>query len=518
MQVVYWQETISRGLVKALMGNFTSVADALKELVDNAIDYRWGQKLSISISYEREKDRVIVESDGGRGMGAEEIAVWLNWGEGEQHSEDHIGRWHQGGKAACGFLARHVRLWAKRKGDDRVWFFEDEDWAVRSEPKDFGTPQPLSPQEYPDSMRGLPKDRGHVRIELTKLNKHKRWNLEVLKRDLSSTYRTLIEKGEVTITINGDEVPPLEIPLSTATRKIDINVRLRKRHARGWAGRVMRSELTYPLKAGLRLIHSGRVIREGEWFGYNYEGKGALNSLIGELHLYNFTPNPNKTDFLERSEEVWEELGRQVIEQLKPLIANLRRAGEESRVSKAEKERAREVADELERAFAALEEVPPITEGEGEGRKSWEAGPGGRKPPSPRLTQPAPGKPRGPDRQPRKPRSPPPLDAVGSLVRLLEKVTGGKRRPPLRIRSWEASVRFAWTNEGAQTFLDINKNFPLYKALNGAKAYIAETAILALCKPVEGESMSVGDYLEKVHHMTLKWAEVAGLIPSEKES
>lgn len=519
MQTVRWQEKITRGAAKALMGNFASVAEALKELVDNAIDYRWGQKLKVDITEDKRRDRVVVESDGGRGMGAEEIGVWLNWGEGEEHGQTHIGRWHQGGKAACGFLARHIRIWAKKKDDERVWFFEDEDWATRTEAKDFGEPSPLPPEEYPDTMRHLPKDRGHVRIELTKLNKEKRWNLEVLKRDLSSTYKCLLEKEDITITINGSAVPALQIPLSTAAKKVDIDVRLPDgRSVSGWGGRMMRNELTRPLKAGLRLGHNGRLIREGEWFGYNYEGKGALNSLIGELHMKGFTPNPNKTDFVERSEHIWDELGQEVLQRLGPLISELRRASEDSRVTKAEKDRAREVAEELEKAFASLEVVPELPVSERGNGASAGVGPGGRKPPTPRPPHSSVENPRGPNRNPRAPKTPPPEDAVGGLVRLLEKVTGGKRRPPLRIRAWESSERFAWTTEGAQAWLDINKSYPLYKALNGSKPYLAETAILGLCQPREGEPMSATEYMDKVNLMLVKWARVTGLAPVEEES
>jgi hypothetical protein len=500
------------------MGNFTSVAEALKELVDNAIDYRWGQELRVDITHDKGRDRVIVESDGGRGMGAEDIRVWLNWGEGEQHTPEHIGRWHQGGKAACGFLARHLKLWAKRKDDGRVWFLEDEDWATRTEPKDFGEPSPLRPDQHPDTMWNLPKERGHVRIEMTRLNKEKRWNLEVLKRDLSSTYRTLLKEGELSITVNGEPVCALEIPLSTATRRVDIHAKLGNgKSVSGWAGRMVRNELTRPLKAGLRLVHNGRLVRDGEWFGYNYEGKGALNSLIGELDMKGFSPNPNKTDFLERSETIWEQLGQEVVEQIRPLISELRKASEESRVTKAEKDRAREVADELEKAFASLDETPDLAGDPGRNGGSAESGPGGRKPPSPRPPRPPVTYPRGPNKNPREPRTPPPEDAVGNLVRLLEKVTGGKRRPPLRIRSWEFTDRFAWNTEGAQVWLDINKSYPLYKALSGSKPYLAETAILALCNPREGESMSASDYMDKVNLMLVKWAQVAGLAAPAEE-
>ncbi|MEE9203180.1 MAG: ATP-binding protein, partial [Dehalococcoidia bacterium] len=132
---VEWRETISRGTAIALMHNFTSVAEALKELVDNAIDYRWGQPLTIEILEDKRHHRVIIESDGGRGMGAEDIQVWLNWGEGEEHEASQIGRYYQGGKAACGFLGQYVKLWAKRTGSNDIWFLEDQDWGVRRAPR-----------------------------------------------------------------------------------------------------------------------------------------------------------------------------------------------------------------------------------------------------------------------------------------------------------------------------------------------------------------------------------------------
>jgi hypothetical protein len=223
-----------------------------------------------------------------------------------------------------------------------------------------------------------------------------------------------------------------------------------------------------------------------------------------------FTPVPNKTDFVDRSDEVWEELASNVLGQLAPLIADLRRAGEEARASKEEKERVREVADELEKVFASVEEVPQLGLVAGKNGNRSEAGPGGRKKPEPRRERPPVQNPRGPNQNPRQPRTPPPEDPVGSVARLLAKITGGKARPPLRIRGWDSAERSAWTTEGQQVWLDINKKYPLYGSLSGAKPYLAETAILQLCKPREGETMGAADYLDRVNLMVLKWAHVAG--------
>ena len=188
-----WQETMGRAVTVALMNNFTSVADALKELVDNAIDYRRGQTLYVDIVEDKRRHLVSIRSNGGRGMGAEEIQEWLSWGTGEEHSQSHIGKYHQGGKAACGFLGQHIKLWAKRADSDDIWLLEDKDWSNRQEVKNFGAPTPLPESRHPATMRDLPTERGYVLIEVSKLVKDRRWNLEDLKRALSRTYRTLIQ-------------------------------------------------------------------------------------------------------------------------------------------------------------------------------------------------------------------------------------------------------------------------------------------------------------------------------------
>lgn len=100
-------------------------------------------------------------------------------------------------------------------------------------------------------------------------------------------------------------------------------------------------------------------------------------------------------------------------------------------------------------------------------------------------------------------------------MRLLDKVTGGSTRPPLRIHSWDPSERSVWSTEVAKAWLDINKSYHLYRSFNGSKAYLAETAILELCKPREGESMSAMEYVDRVNLMLLRWNQVAGAPESE---
>ena len=98
------KEKISRKLLRAVMAQFTSLPEALLELVDNAFDefdgVHGGNHLRIDIVMT--KNSITVENTGGKGMGVNELQNWLNWGE--AYKTDAIGEYGQGGKAAMGYL------------------------------------------------------------------------------------------------------------------------------------------------------------------------------------------------------------------------------------------------------------------------------------------------------------------------------------------------------------------------------------------------------------------------------
>ena len=80
MSTAVWKETSSRGLAKGAMNQYSTVAEALFEIIDNPIDYRFGRKLNIDICVQKSDDLVVVEDTGGEGMDADGIQDWLNWG------------------------------------------------------------------------------------------------------------------------------------------------------------------------------------------------------------------------------------------------------------------------------------------------------------------------------------------------------------------------------------------------------------------------------------------------------
>lgn len=526
MKEVRWIEKVTRGLAKANMENFASVADAIFELVDNAIDARRGKKVSVHVEVNAKRDRVVVEDHGGYGMDAEGIADWLNWGTGRKHSSADIGMYYQGGKSACGFLGNSLRIYAKAAGSRDVWMFEDDKWRERNEAKDWGKPSPL-PDDFklPSTLTRNPQD-GYVRIEITRLLPL-RHNTETLTWKLSNTYRCLLEEGSVSITLSDGSHPspiqPLELPLSTALRKRQEPVVTQSgRKIRCWVARLNRERALevsgkHRIPGGIRCLFNGRLIREGEYFGHHAEGKGLLSSLVGEVQLNHLKPVPNKTEFTDSIEkdEAWNAMRNF----LAPIIAELRRASEELKPTKEERRNLTNVREEIAEVFRGLqsgetwdgEHAPSAAKSGSTPVEPPEIGSGGRKPPEPRRN----GKISDPITHQEKPREPvinrsePPSDAVGGLLRSLRKVGGEDLVPPTELNSLEdASVRVDWKHEGGKKKLIINRNFPLYKQLEGAPGYIAETIILELAKPDEGDPKSLEQYLDMVNNLLVAWSKV----------
>jgi hypothetical protein len=518
-----WQERISRNLAQVAMEAFPTAAHALFELVDNPIDFRRGRKLDIYVEVDKAGDTIVVEDHGGAGMDAVGIADWLNWGSGRARRLTDIGQYRQGGKAACGYLADSLVLWAKAAGSDDVWMFEDNDWRGRTEAKDWGEPQPVpSSVPLPRTLQDRPKEDGYVRIELSRLRPH-RYDLADLHWKLSSTYRRLLEEGAISIKLNGVTIEPLDLPLSTASEVLSIHFKTSfGRRVRGWVGRLDRDAVVgvsakRRIPGGMRCFYQGRLIREGEYFGHHGEGKGALASLIGEVELGFVQPTPQKTDFHRDSPE-WQEVEKTMHGLLGPVVAALRGAADKRPATREARKTLAQVCHELSEAFRKLQEetmwpdgrtsVGPRTSGDLPLDQPV-VGVGGRQPPHGglgRIREPRNGKEGG--RRPPTARTEPPADAVGHMLRLLSKVAGGDLKPPVVFDSIDPYVRSAWRWDNGSSKIVVNTNFCLFVELGPSPGYLAETIVLELAKPPEGEDRPLDDYLSEVTNVLIAWSSV----------
>jgi hypothetical protein len=497
-------ERIERKVLRPLMSNFRNMAEAIFELVDNPIDefdgVHGGSRLQVTIDIRRDKGLIVVEDVGGRGMGPDELQEWLDWGR--TPTGDGISEYGQGGKAAMGYLGNAWVIKAKRYDQPWAWEVGDDNWSDGTVAAKNLTARPFRAGK---ELAGL----GYCRIEIRQLRRHRRLGAEQIGRlrsQLGNTYRRLLEDGTLTVTLNGELVPPLELPLYEARRTRPMRFKGDAGwSARGWVGRLKRdarARTPIPIRGGIRLTRQGRLICDGEYFGHPGPAyKASLNTLIGELDLPRQVPVlPNKTDF-DRDSGEWGDVQKRMHEILKPDIDDLLKQPDEDKVTKEERQRVRAVRELMMQALKLLVEQgqpnPFSTDGQG------------RKPPEPR-----PGRPeteerqRGPYERQKAPESasPAPEDAVGRLRRL-------GRMPDWLPDVLDPEIRSVWRANGSQRLLVINKKFPLCELRKMDDLYIAETAALELVKPVEGEDRSVSEYADEVNRLVRAfcavWAEVS---------
>src|SRR5260370_39250911 len=98
------RERIDPELTATLFANYRSSADALMELIDNALDSRLpGQSMKVDVAYHG--DAVTVMSEGGEDMGTKDHeSRHLLWGHSAKRGRELTGQTGQGGIADIGIL------------------------------------------------------------------------------------------------------------------------------------------------------------------------------------------------------------------------------------------------------------------------------------------------------------------------------------------------------------------------------------------------------------------------------
>lgn len=287
--VTMMRETVGREALIALSNQYESVADALMEIIDNPFDYRRGRRLGIDISVAKKRaGRIEVLDRGGEGMDDAGLADWIAWGTGHAHAESDIGQYHVGGKLAAIYLANSIEIICRKSGQPEIWRFEDAVWGTRKKLLDDVAPEKIDPRGLSAPIRDIPADQGFTLIVLSRLKDH-RFEEGILRVRLANTYRTLLQRRDCEITLNGQSVAPLELPESTTYAPVDMplttaysGVRVRGRF---WVMDRDRFEDArgFRLKAGVRTVFNGRLITDGEEFGHYLAGRGALQRLMGEV-------------------------------------------------------------------------------------------------------------------------------------------------------------------------------------------------------------------------------------------
>lgn len=308
------RERIDPEITATLFANYRSSAEALMELVDNAVDARLpGRPMTVAIALHG--TTLTVVSEGGEGMGAKDLERrYLRWGKSAKRGRELLGQYGQGGKAAIGHLGGRFLVESSRPGDAVGWRFSDPNYRDRSRLKTY---------ELQEVTKRLPSELGYTRIRIDDIDK--RVDLKRLRQRLSDTYRLLLERGDLQVALNGVAIEPRS--LGEATRK-PFRVRAAGTTVSGWVGTVDPAKRTADFVPGMRCYRLGRLVKDGEFFGHPTPAQEpGMAQLIGEVDIPRVRLTINKSDF-DRDSAPWVEIERRLHRLLAPLAQHLRRATE----------------------------------------------------------------------------------------------------------------------------------------------------------------------------------------------
>ncbi len=458
------RERIDPQITATLFANYRSSADALMELVDNALDSRLpGHSMKVDLALHGAS--VTVMSEGGEGMGPKDLERrYLRWGKSTKRGRELIGQYGQGGKAAIGHLGSRFAVESSRPRDPVGWRFTDPNYRDRSRLKTYEL------QEVP---KRVSHEVGYVRIRIDDVDK--RVDLKRLGQRLADTYRLLLERGDLQIVVNGAPLKPR--PLGELARK-DFRVRAAATTIRGWVGTVDPAKRTADFVPGLRCYRLGRLVKDGEFFGHPTPAQEpGMAQLIGEVEIPRVPLTINKSDF-DRDSAPWVNIERRLHRLLKPLVRRLSMQTESPPPASALKV-ARQVRRLLSQALRWADR-PELFVGSAPAR--------GPAPPPPNGERSTPE--RGPREETEVPPPPPP-----------EAPTRRRGFGDIVIRPLGPAIRSQTVVEDGITVVVINSQHPLFRERKGDMWYQLETAASEICKTIEGAT--IAEYERRVNEIVL---------------
>lgn len=436
------RERLAPEITASLFANYRTAADAILELIDNAVDSRLPDR-PLRVDVLLRPAFVQITTIGGQGMGPREVeAGYLRWGASPKRGRSVIGQYGQGGKAAIGHLGQGFTIDASRPGDEGAWQFSDTRYRDRSRLKVY--------ELHPIPKR-VERGLGYVRIRIEAVDR--KVDARRVTGRLLETYRPLLADETVALTVNGARLRPAPIP---TVERHEFGAEARGGPVSGWFG--VLAEGGPALEPGLRCYRLGRLVGGGELFGH---GGPGLERLVGEVEIPGVPLTMNKSDF-DRDGEAWLDVEEHLHRVLEPVVRRLSRE-DRARPPASAARAAEQVRKLLDRALGMVEGEAPLTGFETAGR--------------PRRRAP-------------------------STQQELAMPDHERRRPGLgriALRPLDRAERSRTVDEDGVRVIVINTRHPLFLERRGDTWYQLETAARELFAGVEG--LSVADYERQVNQV-----------------
>jgi hypothetical protein len=436
------RERLAPEITASLFANYRSAADAILELVDNAVDSRLpGRPLRVDVVVRAAF--VQITTVGGQGMGPREVeANYLRWGASPKRGRSLLGQYGQGGKAAIGHLGQGFTIDASRPGDELAWQFSDTRYRDRSRLKVY---------ELHPIQKRVDRELGYVRVRIEAVDR--KVDAKRVGARLVETYRPLLEREALALTVNGARLRPAPIP---TLERHAFQVEAGGGQVTGWYG--VLAEDAPAADPGVRCYRLGRLVGGGELFGHQGHG---LERLVGEVEIPGVPLTMNKSDF-DRDGEPWLDVEERLHGVLEPIVRRLSRE-DRARPTASAARAAEQVRKLLGRALRMLEGEAPLT---------------GFEPARPTRSRAA---------------------TSQQELAMPEHV---RRRPGfgrIALRPLDRAVRSQTVVEDGVRVIVINTRHPLFLERRGDTWYQLETAARELFAAVEGAS--VADYERQVNEV-----------------
>jgi hypothetical protein len=466
------RERIAPEITASLFANYRSSADAVMELIDNAVDSRI-PKSALKVEITVHPQSLVVTATGGEGMGVREIERnYLRWGGSPKRGRQLLGQYGQGGKAAIGHLGRRFTVEATRPGDPVAWRFTDDDYRDRTRLKTY---------ELLETTKRTPVDVGYVRIRIDGIDK--RIDVRRLAQRLAETYRPLLERHELELSLDRLAIQASPLPLAEK-RQFAINTGGAR--LRGWVGLSDPEQATGGWVPGIRCYRLGRLIADGEFFGHPGPATlPAMVRLMGEVDVPNVALTMNKTDF-DRDSQLWVAVEARMHKLLATWVRRLERDVEVPPPSSAIK-----VAEQVRRLLSQALRLSD--------RQDLFAGFASARPSSassrPRDVPELPLEPSRTERVDHEPwtPAPPPADTPPEARK--------RGFGIIAVRPLDPRVRSMTVLEDEVRTVVINSRYPLFLERRGDVWYQLETAAREVCKLAE--MASVAEYEKRVNEIVL---------------
>jgi hypothetical protein len=465
------RERIAPEITASLFANYRSSADAVMELIDNAVDSRL-PKAPLKVEITVHPQSLVVTAIGGEGMGVREIERnYLRWGGSPKRGRQLLGQYGQGGKAAIGHLGTRFTVEASRPGDQVAWRFTDEEYRDRSHLKTY---------ELVESPKRTPAELGYVRVRIDGVDK--RIDVRRLGQRLAETYRPLLEREELDLTLDRLEIRPS--PLSLAERR-PFGINTGGARLRGWVGLSDPEQPAGGWTPGMRCYRLGRLIADGEFFGHPGPATlPAMVRLMGEVDVPNVTLTMNKTDF-DRDSQAWVAVEARMHKLLATWVRKLERDGEVPPPASAVK-----VAEQVRRLLSQALRLSD--------RQDLFAGFAPMRPSStPREVPELPLEAPHPETTERETQPSIPSPSSANVPPDARKRGFGI----IAVRALDPRVRSMTVLEDGVRTVVINSRYPLFLERRGDVWYQLETAAREICKAAE--AASVAEYEKRVNDIVL---------------